>query len=86
VSKQVQRFQTFTARPRPARIAVLTNIHDPDWQDSCLGIIQFLTKLWGGTQAVIVPTDGFTISEEFWAVLSATTLTCSVAIAQPAGI
>jgi hypothetical protein len=71
MSKQVQRFQTFIARSRPHRVAILTNIHDPNWQDSCLGIIQFFTKLWGGSQSVIIPTDGKTIAEEFWAVLSA---------------
>src|ERR1035437_9125816 len=65
-----QRFQTFITRVRPHRVAVLTNIDDPNWQDSCMGIIEFLTKLWGGTHCVIIPTDGKTISEEFWAVLS----------------
>jgi hypothetical protein len=33
--------------------------------------MEFLTKLWGGTQAVIIPTDGKSIGDEFWAVLSA---------------
>src|ERR1035437_11077073 len=65
-----QRFQTFITRVRPHRVAVLTNIDDPNWQDSCLGIIEFLTKLWGGSHCVIIPTDGKTISDEFWAVLS----------------
>ncbi len=71
MSASAQRFQTIVARSRPHRIAVLTNIHDPNWQDSCIGIIEFLTKLWGGSQAVIIPTDGKTIAAEFWAVLSA---------------
>lgn len=64
------RFQTFVTSVRPHRVAVLTKIGDPDWQDSCLEIIGFLTKLWGGSHCVIVPTDGKTISDEFWAVLS----------------
>lgn len=66
-----QSFQTITARARPHRVAVLVNIDEPHWQVTCLGVIQFLTKLWGGSQSVIVPTDGKKIAEEFWAVLSA---------------
>lgn len=65
-----QRFQTFITRVRPHRVAVLTNIDDSNWQDSCLGILEFLTKLWGGSHCVIIPTDGKAISEEFWAILS----------------
>ena len=71
MSTQTQRFQTFIARSRPHRVAILAYIDDPNWQDSCLGIIQFITKIWGGSQTVIIPTDGKTIAEEFWAVLSA---------------
>lgn len=66
-----QHFQTIIARARAHRVAVLVDINDPYWETSCVGVIQFLTKLWGGSLAVIIPTDGRTISEEFWAVLSA---------------
>lgn len=66
-----QLFQTIIARARAHRVAVLVDINDPYWETSCVGVIQFLTKLWGGSLAVIIPTDGRTISEEFWAVLSA---------------
>jgi hypothetical protein len=65
-----QRFQSFVTRVRPDRVAVLINSADADWQESCLGIIEFYTKLWGGTHCVIVPTDGKTIDETFWSVLS----------------
>ena len=65
-----QSFQTILARARAHRVAVLININDPYWETSCVGVIQFLSKLWGGSQAVIIPTDGKTIAEEFWAVLS----------------
>jgi hypothetical protein len=65
-----QRFQTVLARARAHRVAILIDINDPYWETSCVGVIQFLTKLWGGSQAVIIPTDGKTIAEEFWAVLS----------------
>ena len=65
-----QRFQSFITRVRPHRVAVLTNIRDVHWQHSCIGILEFFTKLWGGSNCVIIPTDGKTIDDEFWAVLS----------------
>jgi hypothetical protein len=70
MSASVQRFQSFVTRVRPHRVAVLTNLEDMDWQESCLGVIEFFTKLWGGTHCVIIPTDGKTIDETFWAVLA----------------
>jgi hypothetical protein len=65
-----QRFQSFLTRVRPHRIAVLVNSEDPNWYSSCLGVIEFLTKLWGGSYCVIIPTDGKSIDEEFWTILS----------------
>jgi hypothetical protein len=65
-----QRFQTIIARARAHRVAVLVDINDPYWETSCVGVIQFLTKLWGGSLSVIIPTDGKKIAEEFWEVLS----------------
>lgn len=70
MSMTEQRFQSFITRVRPHRVAVLTNIADAHWQESCLGIIEYFTKLWGGTHCIIVPTDGQTIDETFWAILS----------------
>jgi hypothetical protein len=32
--------------------------------------MEFLTKLWGGSHCVVIPTDGKTIDDEFWAILS----------------
>jgi hypothetical protein len=58
MSTTEQRFQSFITRVRPQRVAVFTNIVDPYWQESCLGIIEYFTKLWGGTHCIIVPTDG----------------------------
>jgi len=49
---------------------VLVNTADPNWYHSCLGVIEFLTQLWGGSHSVIIPTDGKTIDEEFWTILS----------------
>ena len=49
---------------------MLANSADPNWYHNCLGIIEFLTKLWGGSHSVIIPTDGKTIDEEFWTILS----------------
>jgi hypothetical protein len=70
MSQTEQRFQSFLTRIRPHRVAVLVNSADPNWYWSCLGTIEFLTKLWGGSHCVIIPTDGKTIDEEFWAILS----------------
>ena len=70
MSTTEQRFQSFITRVRPHRVAVLTNIADAHWQESCLGIIEYFTRLWGGTHCVIIPTDGNTIAETFWSVLS----------------
>src|SRR5579864_160881 len=66
-----QRFQSFITRVRPHRVAVFTNAGDVHWQHSCLGILEFFTKLWGGSHCVIIPTNGNKIDEEFWSILSA---------------
>ncbi|HXC44189.1 MAG TPA: hypothetical protein VNY51_11800 [Candidatus Dormibacteraeota bacterium] len=65
------RFQTFSSSVRPIRVAVLTKVDDPDWQSTCLAIIEFFTQLWGGQSAIIVPTNGKSIDDVFWALLSA---------------
>jgi len=65
-----QRFQSFLTRIRPHRVAIFANSADRHWYHNCLGIIEFLTKLWGGSHSVIIPTDGETIDEEFWSILS----------------
>lgn len=65
-----QRFQSFITRVRPHRVAVFTNNADPHWYHSCLSIMEFYVKLWGGSRCVVIPTDGKTIAEEFWAILS----------------
>ena len=70
MSTKEQRFQSFVTRVRPHRVAVLTNVGDVHWQHSCVGILEFFTKLWGGSHCVIIPTDGKKIDEEIWAILS----------------
>lgn len=70
MSQDEQRFQSFLTRIRPHRVAVFVNMADPNWYESSFGVIEFLTKLWGGSHSVIIPTDGKTIDEEFWAILS----------------
>jgi hypothetical protein len=64
-------FKTLHASVRPARVAILIDKADADWQDTCLRIIEFYSQLWGGAQNIIVPTDGTTITEHFWALLEA---------------
>ena len=65
-----ERFQTFTTRLRPHRIAILTNVIDQDWQNTCTAIIEYLSQIWGGYHSLIIPTDGKTIDDTFWALLS----------------
>lgn len=50
---------------------MLTKADDPEWQFTCLAIIEFFTKLWGGHHAIVVPTNGESIDDTFWALLSA---------------
>jgi hypothetical protein len=65
-----ERFQTFTTRLRPHRIAVLINVADGDWQNTCMAVIEYLSQIWGGYHSLIIPTDGKTIDDIFWAMLS----------------
>jgi hypothetical protein len=64
-------FRTVSASVRAARIAILVDEADPDWQVMCHGAIEFLSGTWGGANALIVPTDGNVISPLFWSLLEA---------------
>jgi len=64
-------FKTVHASVRPARIAVLVDESDADWQIMCRGAIEFLSGTWGGEHALIVPTDGRVITPTFWSQLEA---------------
>jgi hypothetical protein len=57
---------TIETRVRPGRMAVLLDINDVQWQNSCLRIIEYFTRLWGGCGDIIIPTDGKVISPLFW--------------------
>lgn len=57
------------ASVRPARVAILIDKADTDWQHTCLRIIEIYSQLWGGAYNIIVPTDGHTIDERFWTLL-----------------
>ena len=64
-------FKTVNASVRPARVAILVDKADQDWQHTCLRIIEFYSRLWGGAYNIIVPTDGREITEPFWTLLEA---------------
>jgi hypothetical protein len=64
-------FRTVFAGVRPARIAVLIDQDDQDWQETCRRIIESLTSTWGGKYCIIVPTDGTQIDPVFWGLLEA---------------
>jgi hypothetical protein len=63
------RHLTVSARVRPGRVAVFVDANDPHWQGSCLRVIEYFTRLWGGCGNIIVPTDGKAISPLFWRIL-----------------
>lgn len=64
-------FKTIHTAVRPARVVVLVDRSDQDWQDTCLHVIEFFSQLWGGAYNLIVPTDGRSIGECFWTILEA---------------
>jgi hypothetical protein len=63
--------KTLHASVRPARVAILIDKTDADWQHTCLRIIEIYSQLWGGAHNIIVPTDGTVIDESFWTLLEA---------------
>ncbi|MES2392416.1 MAG: hypothetical protein V4555_12300 [Acidobacteriota bacterium] len=70
LSTPSQRFQTIITHIRPQRIAVLIDTNDPEWQRTCLRVIEYLSQAWGGAHSLIIPTDGKTIENCFWELLS----------------
>jgi hypothetical protein len=56
-------------RVRPGRVAVCVDVNDAQWQSTCLRVIEYFTRLWGGCGNIIIPTDGRTISPLFWQIL-----------------
>ena len=64
-------FKTIHASVRPARVAVLVDKADKDWQNTCLRVIEFYSRLWGGAHNIIIPPGGQQINERFWKMLEA---------------
>lgn len=60
---------TISTSVRPGRVAVLVDAKDPQWQSTCLRIIEYFTRMWGGCGNIIVPTDGKQIGPLFWRIL-----------------
>lgn len=60
---------TVSTRVRPGRVAVLVDIEDTQWQSTCLRVIEYFTRLWGGCGDIIIPTDGKAIKPLFWSIL-----------------
>ena len=60
---------TIATSVRPGRTAVFVDISDQHWQNTCLRIIEYFNRMWGGAGNIIVPTDGNTISPLFWNML-----------------
>ncbi|MEJ2184072.1 MAG: hypothetical protein P8Y66_11210, partial [Nitrospirota bacterium] len=66
MNEQFFSFKTLHLGARPARVTVLVNSDDADWQDTLLRIIEWLSNCWGGRYDLIVPSDGHAIDEDFW--------------------
>jgi hypothetical protein len=62
-------FRVVSTGLRPAKVIVLIDRNDKNWIDICLRTIEWYSQMWGGGYNLIVPTDGKTISEEFWFLL-----------------
>jgi hypothetical protein len=62
-------FKTVSLSVRPARAAVLIDKRDTEWLRTCHRIIEWQSCVWGGWNFIIVPTDGTTISLDFWTLL-----------------
>jgi hypothetical protein len=62
-------FKKISLGIRAPRLVILTENTDIDWQDTVLRIIEWLSSCWGGQHALIVPTNGETIDNEFWWLL-----------------
>ncbi len=56
---------------RPPRLAILVDINDADWQNTCQRVIECLSTIWGGKYSIIILTDGNEISNHFWKLLKA---------------
>lgn len=64
-------FKTIFATVRPQKVAVLIDVNDPYWESTCLEVIQYFSRVWGGNHNIIVPTDGKVIDANFWSILKA---------------
>lgn len=62
-------FETVFASVRPPRVVTFLDRNDPDWEQTCLRIIEFYSSVWGGKYNIVVPTDGTVVLPDFWKVL-----------------
>jgi hypothetical protein len=64
-------FKTVHSLVRPARVAVLLDNADEDWQDTVLRIVEWCCQHWGGRHFILIPTAGRRITPLFWSILDA---------------
>ncbi len=46
--RKVMETLTVASAVRPNRIAVLTDVNDPNWASNCRHILEYFAQLWGG--------------------------------------
>lgn len=62
-------FKNVNMSVRPQRVVTFISKDDEYWRHTAIRLIECYSMMWGGAYNLIVPTDGHTISEEFWAIL-----------------
>jgi hypothetical protein len=62
-------FKTVFLSVRPARAAVFIDKRDTDSVRTCHRVIEWQSAVWGGSDFIVIPTDGTTISPAFWTLL-----------------
>ena len=67
---KVPEYKNVTFLVRPQRVVTLIRSDDNMyWQHTAIRLIECYSEVWGGAYNLIIPTDGSTIREEFWAIL-----------------
>ena len=68
-SMGIPEYRNVTTLVRPQRVVTFITKNDKYWTDTTTRIIECYSMIWGGAYNLIMPTDGNTISNEFWAIL-----------------
>lgn len=62
-------YKNIATSVRTPKVVTFVSTTDKYWKETMLRIIEWYSKMWGGDNNLIVPTDGKTIDEKFWKIL-----------------